>query len=154
MKAKAAGATAFPSMPQPAFDALPTRSVDSDIGPVPEGWEVKALADIATFLNGLALQKYPPRNDGEDLLVIKIAELRKGSTDGAGLANSDVPAEYVVDDRNLLFSWSATLEAKFWFGGKGALTNSALVQDHFTALPKLVLPALDSRAPAVVQSRG
>ena len=154
MKAKAAGATAFPSMPQPAFDALPTRSVDSDIGPVPEGWEVKALADIATFLNGLALQKYPPRNDGEDLLVIKIAELRKGSTDGAGLANSDVPAEYVVDDRKLLFSWSGTLEAEFWFGGKGALTKSALVQGHFTALPKLVLPALDSRAPAVVQSRG
>jgi type I restriction enzyme S subunit len=43
VKAKAAGATAFPSMPQPVFDALPTRFVDSDIGPVPEGWEVKAL---------------------------------------------------------------------------------------------------------------
>ena len=41
VKAKAAGATAFPSMPQPIFDALPTRFVDSDIGPVPEGWEVK-----------------------------------------------------------------------------------------------------------------
>jgi type I restriction enzyme, S subunit len=35
VKAKAAGATAFPSMPQPVFDALPTRFVDSDIGPVP-----------------------------------------------------------------------------------------------------------------------
>ena len=44
VKAKAAGATAFPSMPQPVFDVLPTRFVDSTIGPVPEGWEVKALA--------------------------------------------------------------------------------------------------------------
>jgi type I restriction enzyme S subunit len=43
VKAKAAGATAFPSMPQPVFDALPTRFVDSDIGPVPEGWEVGKL---------------------------------------------------------------------------------------------------------------
>lgn len=40
VKAKAAGATVFPSMPQPVFDALPTGFVDSKIGPVPEGWEV------------------------------------------------------------------------------------------------------------------
>jgi len=45
VKAKAAGATHFPSMPQPVFDALPTRLVDSAIGPVPEGWEVKRLSD-------------------------------------------------------------------------------------------------------------
>ena len=123
VKAKAAGATAYPSMPQPVFDALPARFVDSDIGSVPQGWEVKSLSEIATFLNGLALQKYPPRDDGEDLRVVKIAELRKGSTDGADLANGDVPAEYVIDDRDLLFSWSGTLEAEFWFGGKGALNQ-------------------------------
>jgi len=123
VKAKAAGATSFPSMAQNVFDALPIRFVASDIGPVPEGWEVKALANIASFLNGLALQKYPPRNDAEDLRVIKIAELRKGSADGADLANSDVPAEYVIGDRDLLFSWSGTLEAEFWFGGKGALNQ-------------------------------
>lgn len=45
VKAKAAGATSFPSMPQSVFDALPTRFVDSAIGPVPEGWVVKALSD-------------------------------------------------------------------------------------------------------------
>ena len=123
VKAKAAGATAFPSMPQPVFDTLPARFVDSDIGPVPEGWEVKSLSEIAAFLNGLALQKYPPRGDGEDLRVIKIAELRKGSIEGADLANGDVPEEYVIDDRDLLFSWSGTLEAEFWFGGKGALNQ-------------------------------
>ncbi len=123
VKAKAAGATAFPSIPKPVFDALPTRFVDSAIGPVPEGWEVKALSGIATFLNGLALQKYPPRGDGEDLRVVKIAELRRGSTDGADLANNDVPDEYVIDDRELVFSWSGTLEVEFWFGGRGALNQ-------------------------------
>lgn len=43
VKAKAAGATAFPSMPQPVFDALPARFVDSAIGRLPEGWEVGKL---------------------------------------------------------------------------------------------------------------
>ena len=52
VKAKAAGATAFPSMPQPVFDALPTRFVDSDIGPVPEGWEVKAIGDVVAAKGG------------------------------------------------------------------------------------------------------
>ena len=123
VKAKAAGATSFPSIPQAVFDALPTRFVDSEIGPVPEGWEVKPIATIATFLNGLALQKYPPRGDGEDLRVIKIAELRKGSAEGAAWANGDVAEQYVIGDGDLLFSWSGTLEAEFWFGGKGVLNQ-------------------------------
>lgn len=123
VKAKVAGAASFPSMPQEVFDALPTCFVDSEIGPMPAGWEVKAIAGVATFLNGLALQKYPPRGDGSDLRVIKIAQLRKGSTEGADLANGDVPEQYVIDDRDLLFSWSGTLEAEFWFGGKGALNQ-------------------------------
>lgn len=123
VKAKAAGVASFPSMPQHLFNALPNRFVDSEIGPVPQGWEVKAIAKMATFLNGLALQKYPPRGDGNDLRVVKIAQLRTGSTEGADWANSDVSDEYVVDDRDLLFSWSGTLEVVLWFGGKGALNQ-------------------------------
>jgi len=49
VKAKAEGATAFPSMPQPVFDALPTRFVDSRIGLVPEGWGAGAIKDLATL---------------------------------------------------------------------------------------------------------
>ena len=133
VKAKAAGAASFPSMPQPVFDALPTRFVDSGIGPVPEGSELKSIATIATFLNGLALQKYPPRGDGEDLRVIKIAELRKGSAEGAAWANGDVAEQYVIGDGDLLFSWSGTLEAEFWFGGKGALNQHLfkVTSSHF-----------------------
>ena len=123
VKAKAADAVFFPSVPQPVFDALTTRLVDSEIGPVPEGWGVKAITTIATFLNGLALQKYPPRGDGEDLRVIKIAELRKGSAEGAAWANGDVAERYVIGDGDLLFSWSGSLETALWFGGKGALNQ-------------------------------
>lgn len=123
VKAKAEGATSFPSMPQEVFDALPTRFVDSEIGPVPEGWGVKALDKVAEFLNGLALQKYPPREDGTDLPVIKIAQLRKGSTEGADASNDSIDEKYKIQDGDLLFSWSGTLEAVFWFGGPGALNQ-------------------------------
>ncbi len=123
VKAKAAGQTSFPGLPPAAFAALPDRLTDSPLGPVPQGWSVRPLSKVAAFLNGLALQKYPPVGDGTDLPVIKIAELRKGSTDGAGLANASVPDVYVVEDGDLLFSWSGTLEVELWFGGRGALNQ-------------------------------
>jgi type I restriction enzyme, S subunit len=47
VKAKAAGASSFPSMSQNIFDALPTRLIDSELGRLPEGWEVGELGDIA-----------------------------------------------------------------------------------------------------------
>ena len=52
VKAKAAGANSFPSMPQNVFDALPTRFVDSESGPVPEEWEVKSLSECIHLTMG------------------------------------------------------------------------------------------------------
>ena len=56
VKAKAAGAVAFPSMPQPIFDALPTGLVDSELGPVPKGWEVGKLGDYCE-INARSVRK-------------------------------------------------------------------------------------------------
>ena len=52
VKAKAAGAASFPSMPQNVFDSLPTHFVDSEIGAVPEGWEVVGIGDVVTVKGG------------------------------------------------------------------------------------------------------
>ena len=46
VKAKANGARSFPSVPQHVFDALPTNFVESEIGPVPEGWNSGLLGDV------------------------------------------------------------------------------------------------------------
>ena len=50
VKAKAAGATAFPGMPPETFAALPTRLTDSELGPVPEGWEVGTIKERASVI--------------------------------------------------------------------------------------------------------
>ncbi|GIW56950.1 MAG: hypothetical protein KatS3mg082_3354 [Nitrospiraceae bacterium] len=96
--------------------------MDSELGEIPEGWEVKSLDEIARFLNGLALQKYPPAG-GRSLPVIKIAQLRAGNTTGADRASADIDADYVVDDGDILFSWSGSLECVLWAGGEGALNQ-------------------------------
>ncbi len=46
VRAKASGAASFPGMPQPVFDALPATFADSELGPIPEGWEVAGLGSL------------------------------------------------------------------------------------------------------------
>lgn len=122
VRAKASGATSFPGMPQPVFDALPATFVDSVLGMIPEGWEVKGLDEIAEYLNGLALQRYPV-DDGPSLPRLKIAQLRKGDTEGAELSNSKMAEKYIVRDGDVIFSWSGSLLVKLWTGGEAALNQ-------------------------------
>jgi type I restriction enzyme S subunit len=49
--AKAAGAASFPSMPQDVFDSLPTTFNSSDLGPIPDGWDVGHLRDVITIFD-------------------------------------------------------------------------------------------------------
>ena len=90
---------------------------------LPEGWIIKPLDDVAAFLNGLALQKFPSTDDKHYLPVIKIREIKNGITPSSDKASYDVPSKYIIDNGDLLFSWSATLEVIFWCGGKGALNQ-------------------------------
>ena len=132
VRAKADGRD--PGLPQPLADLFPDSFEDSELGEIPKGWEVKSLDEIARFLNGLALQKYPPR-DGRSLPVIKIAQLRAGNTAGADSASADLDTDYVVQDGDVLFSWSGSLECILWTGGQGAL-NQHLFKATSTEFPK------------------
>ena len=120
VRAKAEGRD--PGLTGSLTDLFPDRLVDSELGEIPEGWEVRSLDRIADFLNGLALQKHPPTN-GESLSVIKIAQLRAGSTDGADRASVDIAPDYVIQDGDVLFSWSGSLECVLWAAGAGALNQ-------------------------------
>ena len=101
---------------------VPAHFEETALGHTPQGWEVRTLDKIAHYLNGLALQKFPPSDD-PTLPVIKIAQLRKGGTAGADRCNTGLPPEYIVQDGDVLFSWSGSLEVELWCGGPGALNQ-------------------------------
>jgi len=101
---------------------FPEHLEETALGHTPQGWEVSSLDKIAEYLNGLALQKYPP-GDGPTLPVIKIAQLRKGDSGGADRCNTDLPPSFIVHDGDVLFSWSGSLEIELWCGGPGALNQ-------------------------------
>ena len=117
-RAKAEGRA--PYLPQKLWNLFPD-ALDDESKPV--GWMRAPLDEIADFLNGLALQKFPALEPNCSLPVIKIAELRGGITPKSGRASHDIPAKYIVEDRDFLFSWSGSLIAKFWTGGSGALNQ-------------------------------
>ena len=85
-------------------------------------WEETSLDKIAHFLNGLALQKYPAK--GKDYLpAIKIRELNQGITENTDKIDINLPAGYIIEDGDILFSWSGSLDVVIWGHGRGALNQ-------------------------------
>lgn len=87
-----------------------------------ESWEEKSLDDIADYLNGLALQKFPSKGYN-DLPVIKIREMKQGISENTDRCSKEIPSQYIIQDGDVLFSWSGSLEVVIWNGGEGALNQ-------------------------------
>lgn len=105
------------------LDLFPSEFEDSELGPVPKEWRVSPLTEIAEYLNGVASQKYPAIGDDPGLPVIKIAEMKNGISDKSGRASSTIGKEYIVNDGDVLFSWSGSLFVKLWHEGPGVLNQ-------------------------------
>ena len=98
---------------------------------VPKGWKVGNLYEIADYINGLACQNFRPAEGEESLPVIKIKEMHDGITLDTERVSARIPEKNIINDGDILFSWSATLEAMYWTGGKGGLN-----QHIFKVVPK------------------
>lgn len=90
---------------------------------IPKGWEVGNLYDIADFVNGIACQKFRPQEGEDGIPVIKIKEMHEGITSDTECVTEAIPEKNKIFDGDILFSWSATLEVIYWFGGNGGLNQ-------------------------------
>ena len=91
---------------------------------IPDGWQESSLLGIADYLNGLAMQKYRPKDDEQGLPVLKIKELRQGTCDfNSELCSPSIKPEYIVHDGDVIFSWSGSLLVDLWGGGTCGLNQ-------------------------------
>ena len=91
---------------------------------VPDSWQEGSLLDIADYLNGLAMQKFRPKEGEQGLPVLKIKELRQGSCDAnSELCSPSIKPEYIVHDGDVIFSWSGSLLVDLWCGGTCGLNQ-------------------------------
>ena len=82
------------------------------------------LTDIAVYLNGLAMQKFPATDIERSLPVLKIKELGQRKCDDCSDRCSDsIDADYIIDNEDIIFSWSGTLMVDVWCGGKCGLNQ-------------------------------
>lgn len=96
-----------------------------DIDPehLPAGWRMGALTDIATYMNGTACQKYTAKSKNV-LPVLKIRELSQGFCDqNSDFVDISIPKGFIVDNGDVIFSWSASLFIDIWCGNKCALNQ-------------------------------
>lgn len=98
--------------------------VDSELGKIPEGWKVGRLTEIASYMNGLAMQKFPPENNEDSLPVLKIKELGQGfcGTD-SDRCSCNIKDECIIHNGDVIFSWSGTLLVDVWCGGDCGLNQ-------------------------------
>ena len=114
----------FPNEDGEPYKSSGGEMVESELGMIPKGWEVKGLDEIAEFLNGLAMQKYRPTENEKSYPVLKIKELRQGRTDeNSDLCSSNIEKKYIVRDGDIIFSWSGSLLVDIWCGGKCGLNQ-------------------------------
>ncbi len=118
--------------------------VDSDLGPIPEGWEVRSFAELADFVNGFAFK--PEHWLDEGLPIVKIKELKNGVTaDTPRYHGADVSEKYFVDDGSVLFSWSADLKAYVWASGPGLLNQHLFDVRPYEVSPLFIFHSLNER---------
>ena len=103
--------------------------VESELGMIPKGWRVESLSSIADYINGLAMQKYRPKDDEMGLPVLKIKELGQGNIDSSSelCSPSLIGEKYIINDGDIIFSWSGTLMVKIWCGGQCGLNQHLFV---------------------------
>ena len=96
--------------------------VASALGEIPEGWEVTPFSALASYVNGYAFK--PAQLGTEGKAIIKIKELKAGVVaDTPRNLGADIPEKYNIRDGDVLFSWSADLDAYLWMGGDGLLNQ-------------------------------
>ena len=93
-------------------------------GVMPADWNISNLLGIAEYLNGLAMQKYRPAENEVGIPVLKIKELRQGVCDcNSELCSPTIKEDYIIQDGDVIFSWSGSLLVDFWCGGTCGLNQ-------------------------------
>ena len=100
-----------------------------------EEWETMHLSQMANFLNGLACQKFPPKNEIDKLPVLKIKELSSGITENSDWASTEIKPGYIVKNGDVIFAWSASLMVKIW-NGQDCILNQHLFKVTSEDYPK------------------
>lgn len=85
-----------------------------------KGWEYKKLGEVATYINGYAFKPDQWKESGTP--IIRIQNLNNPNAP-YNYFDGEVPDKVKIQNGDLLISWSASLGAYIWNGGKAFLNQ-------------------------------
>jgi type I restriction enzyme S subunit len=83
-------------------------------------WERRKLTELAEYLNGYAFA--PDDWGAEGLPIIRIEQLKNPNAPADFYAGK-LPEKNIIEDGDLIFSWSASLFLRIWKNGRAALNQ-------------------------------
>ena len=123
----------FPNEDGEPYKSSGGEMVDSELGMIPKGWEVKCIYDLAEYINGTSFKAKDYSEKG--LPIIKIAELKNGVTDGTKFFSGEKDKKFYLKNGDILFSWSGnpdtSIDTFIWDKG-----DAILNQHIFKVIPK------------------
>lgn len=100
----------FPNENGEPYKSSGGEMVESELGEIPKGWQVKPLYDYANYVNGAAYKNMYFNDEPDSLPVIKIVELKNGISEKTAFTNTNLGEKYRISNGDILFSWSGSPE--------------------------------------------
>jgi type I restriction enzyme S subunit len=104
-----------------------------------ENWQSKLLPDLAEFINGHAFK--PSDWSKEGLPIIRIEQLRNPNAPYDFYAGK-LPEDKIIENGDLIFSWSASLFLRIWNNGRAALNQHLFKVVNYEGTDRLFLKYL------------
>lgn len=101
---------------------------ETEIGLIPEDWEVVKLGEVGNYINGYAFKPSDWSNTGKP--IIRIQNLNNPSA-SFNYFNGELDYKYLVKKGDILISWSASLGAYLW-NGEDAWLNQHIFKVELT----------------------
>ena len=101
---------------------------EAGIGRIPASWKAARLIDVADYINGYPFSTKDWKDHG--LPIIRIQNLNDPDAE-FNYFDGDIDSKYIVNDGDILFSWSGSIGVYLWNRGKAVLN-----QHIFKVIPR------------------
>ncbi len=114
-----------PGLPKPLADLFPARLVDSELGEIPDGWEVDSIYTIADVVYGAPFASSRFNTEGLGEPLIRIRDL---ANENPGVWTPEVhPKGYKVRPGDIVVGMDGEFRAHLWGGAEAWLNQRVCV---------------------------